>query len=833
VILPYSKPGRDYEFPGYSPQYARDLVYRLKHLKADVRIDIFERSIAGQVTLFASAIRDKTSWLEVDAVDMKISSVKLGHGTDLKFDYDGSKVRAFLPKEYTAGEEFALTIGYSARPKKGLYFVAPDEHHPERRLQCWNQGEAEANRYWLPIYDYPNNKTTHELIVSAHAQFAVISNGDLLSTRERDGWRTWHWMMDRPHSTYMISVIIGEFESYWEECDGIRLVYYFPPGRLEDAKRSFSKTSDMIRFFTEYTGVKYPYASYTQTCVSEFIYGGMENITAATLTDATLHDELAHLDFSSDPLVAHELAHQWFGDLVTNKDWSHIWLNESFATYFENLFVRNDKGEEEFIEALFEDLDTYLEEYRRRYARPIVAKAYTDPEEVFDMHAYPKGGLVLHTLMNLLGEQTFRRGIKLYLERHAYGNVETDDFRRAMEEASGRSLEWFFDQFVYNAGHPMLKASYSWDPDSKLLKIQLRQEQAEDSPPVYRLPIEVKIRSGLGETKRGIVLESKEQSFFFPCDERPEMVCIDPDFKVFKVLQVEAGVENWIRQLSCPHVACRILATQALGKEKSNLAVEALGRALVEEKFWGVAARIAKAMGRMGTTDAMEKLLSGLPHVRHPKTKRAIIQALASYRDERIRQPLLAIFSDTSESYYVRHEAAVSLGKAQAKGARDTILKSLDIPSHNYAITIGGLQGLSELGGEEELRVIMERTEPRYPTLVRAAATQCLGKFPGNLKVLRRIGELSKDQFFRVRVAAVLACEELLDQRLLSLLDELSETDLDGRVRRRAKEVARRIRKHLEKGTEYKVLREEIQEIRDQNRRLLERLSGGEIKGMS
>ncbi len=831
MILPYSKPGRDFEFPGYSPKYGPDLAYKLNHVRAELKIDILNKSVVGRVTLSASAVRDKTSWLDVDGVDMGIDAVGDERGDQLKYDYDGAKIRVFLTREYGAGESFTVIIDYHARPKKGLYFVLPDEHHPERRPQCWNQGEAQCNRYWLPIYDHPSNKATSELIISVPEKFTVISNGDLLSSEERDGWRAWHWRMDKPHSTYLISVIVGEFESDREESSGVQLRYYYPPGRRGDAELSFSKTKDMLKFFTEYTGVPYPYGSYTQTCVSEFIYGGMENITATTLTDATLHDELAHRDFSSDPLVAHEAAHQWFGDMITNRDWPHIWLNESFATYFQNLYTRNDKGVEEFVEELFEDLDSYLDEYKRRYARPIVSKSYVAPDELFDMHTYPKGALVLHTLMNLLGEQVFRRGIKLYLERHAYRNVDTDDLRKVMEEVSGRNLEWFFDEFVYNAGHPVLKSSYTWDPETKLLKLQFKQTQADDSPPAYRLPMEIELRTRGGKVRKSVLLEEKEQAVFLASEEKPEMVCIDPEFKVFKVLDLDAGVEHWIRQLHCEYVACRILAAQALGKEKSSRAVDALGQALAEEKFWGVAARVAKSLGRMGTSDAMDRLLAGLETVRHPKVKRAIVQALASYRDEKIRQPLIRTLKEKAESYYVRHEAAVTLGKVHPDGAHEAIIGILGTPSHNHTITVGGLQGLSELGGEDELKVILNHTEPNHPTLIRAAATQCLGKFPVNIRVLKRIGELSRDPYFRVRMASVLASEELMDHRLLSLLDEVSETDLDDRVRRRAKEAARKIRKHQEKGTEYKALREEVQEIREQNRHLLEKLSSGESKG--
>ncbi len=824
--------GRNYAFPEYKPRYAPDPGFSLKHVKAELQVDFAERSVTGVVTLFVAGNRLSAAHLKLDACDMSILGVTGGRGEQLKYDYDGRALDIYLGQGLGEGEEYRFTVSYNTRPKKGIYFIPADEHYQDISPQLWSHGEAEDTRYWIPLYDYPNNKATSELIVTAPSGLIVVSNGDLVSVVDKGELRTWHWKMNKPHSTYLISLVIGEFHETVEEVDGVKLHYYVPKGRDMDAARTFSKTPDMMRFFNHYTGFAYPYSRYSQTCVSEFIYGGMENISATTLTDLTLHDEKAHADFSSDPLVAHELAHQWFGDLVTAKDWAHVWLHESFATYFEHLYTLKDLGQEEFAYELFQDLNSYLDEYRRRYSRPIVTRLYSIPDEVFDAHTYPKGALVLHTLRSLLEEDVFRRSIGLFLTNHAYGNADTEDLRKAAESASGRNLELFFDQFVHSAGHPVLKVSYSWDAGDKTLKLTLQQANGDDAPPTYRLPLEIEFRSANLKERRVIWLEEKEQVFSYTLSEKPDFICIDPDFKIIRVLEVDAGMEDWIRQLSCEHVACRILAATSLVKFKSSRVVEALKKSVMEDGFWGVSAEAARSMGKIGLQEALDALHTCAAGVRHPKVRRAVAEALGSFKGETAGRLLQEILRNPDESYYVRHQAASSLGKTGWKNAFELLVEALRVPAHNHVVTVGALQGLAEIGGEESLRTILQHTELGRPTVVRGWATQVLGKFPGRKEVMDRLLDLSKDQFYRVRIATVLAAEELLDEKMLPMLDSLVGVDLDGRVRRRAREVAKKIRDHAEKGSEYKQLRSEIEDVREENRRLLDRLARLETKGL-
>jgi aminopeptidase N len=821
------KVGRDFAFPGYEARYPREYWFVIRHSDIYIRTDVVSRSFVGRVVHDLELIHDR-GYVELDAVDLDIRYVRI-NGSDAKYSYDGSILRIRTPREL--GTRFSVEIGYEGKPVKGVHFIVPrgGDGYP----QVWSQGEAEDTRYWIPIYDYPNMRLTWRVIAEAPEVYMVISNGDLESVENiGGGYRRWVYRMYHPMPPYLIALAIGVFDEIVEDVDGIRLRYLVPKGSRDLARNSFSKTPDMIRFFSEYLGYRYPYKSYTQVCLKEFIVGGMENATATFLTEWTLHDDIAHKEFSSDPLVAHELAHQWFGDLVTCKDWSNIWLNESFATYLEALYTRKDKGEDEFIYELYSDLKSYLEEYRR-YSRPIVMRIYKDPDELFDSHSYPKGALVLHTLRNLVGEEVFRKALKTFLERYGFRNADTEDLRKAFEEASGRDLEWFFDQYLYSSGHPVVRVKTSYDPREGLLRISLKQAQGQDSLEVYRIPVRLLIKHSGGYIERTILMAEREMTVSIEIDREPEYVCPNPDFDVFAVFEVEDDVEVLGRMLGDGHIYCKLLAIEGLSKRSGSRVVKILSEALERERFWGVQAEIARALGKIGGEDAKRTLLTALKRVENPRARRAVAEALGNFRgDEEVARALLEILSNPGETYYVRASAATSLGKTRVGWAYGELVKYLDTPSHVEIITRGVIQGLSHLGGDESLKIIDRYLELDKHTMVRVAAASSLGRFPGRGDVVEKLVEVAKrDPSHRVRIAAISAMEEIKSPGFLEVLDELADRDPIGFVRRRAREAAKRIRDSLEKGAEYRQVREDLERLREESRRILEKIERFEARG--
>jgi aminopeptidase N len=401
-------PRRPFQPDHVEPKWPRDRIVDITHIRLQVTLDFKERRISGTATHRLAAILDDIRELEFDAAEIEVASVRAGTQA-ISFDHSDEKLRIRLERALKAGDEIEVAIDYAARPRRGLYFVGPDEAYPNKPVEAWTQGEDEDSRYWFPCYDYPNDRVTSEVIATVPDTFTAVSNGSLVETTANPAnrTRTFHWRHDVPHSAYLISLAAGEFVEVRDQAGSTPVLYYVHPGREEDARRAFGNTPKMIEFFERRIGVPYPYAKYAQVAVSDFIFGGMENTSATTQTADTLHDARAHLDFTSDPLVAHELAHQWWGDLLTCRDWSHAWLNEGFATYFEALWCEEDKGADEFAWNVRQDRDGYLDEDSRHYRRAIVTNKYRAPIELFDRHLYEKGSLVLHMLRRTVGDELF------------------------------------------------------------------------------------------------------------------------------------------------------------------------------------------------------------------------------------------------------------------------------------------------------------------------------------------------------------------------------------------------------------------------------------------
>jgi aminopeptidase N len=814
--------GRGFLYADYAPRFQRAYNYRPRSLSLNISIDPEKRAIGGL------ARYELESWgtIELDAAEMKVEEVSLD-GERREFYYDG-RVLAIA----AAPGPHSVAVRYSTVPRKGVYFA-------ERggKMFVWSHGETEDNRYWIPLPDSPYVKFPVEVVVRAPSWMTAVSNGVLKGTRDLGESREWTWGLDRPSSPYLIAIAAGDFEVIREDCGGIPLEYYVPRDAARTAKFSFHRTCDALRFFEEYTGVGYRWPNYKQIVVPEFIYGGMENTTSTILMDYTLHDEHAHCpgssfpcpgmeDYTSDPLVAHELAHQWFGDLVTTEDWPHIWLNESFATFMEAIYERHALGEDEFVYTLNKCLRTYLSEYRDRYARPIVFNIYRDPEELFDTHSYEKGCLVLRHLTGVVGEDAFRKAIKAYLEARSFGPASTDDLRRFLEDASRTRLDWFFYQFLESAGHPAIRYSWEYDTGSKSLKLKLEQVQGDDSYPEYRLNLEALVATDAGERVLDVRMDGRTATLYVQLDGRPRYVCLDPGFKAFIERKPQKGIEELVGQLSSAHLACRLEAVAALQEDGSNRAVEALSRALSSDAFWGVRADAARALGRIGGQAALDALLASLSSERHPRVRQALADALGSFRSEpRAADALKSLLADGREGYYVRARAAASLGRACGEQCVQTLVEAMGYGGHNWSITAGAVEGLSKVGGERALSAILKAIERGNDTLVRAAAARALGAFPDSPVAVDRVRELLRDQSFRVRRAAVEAAERISGARLLDALDEASTKDVDGRIRRLSRDAARKIRESMERGAEYARLREDIDRVHEEQRRIEDRLS--------
>ena len=825
--------------PDYiEPKWPRDRVVDIKHIRLQVALDFEKRRISGTATHTLAAILDGLTQLEFDAAEMEVSAVRVG-GETHSFDHSDDKLRIGLERALNAGDEVEVAIDYSAKPRRGLYFVGPDDGYPNKPIEAWTQGEDEDSRYWFPCYDYPNDRVTSEVIATVPENFTAVSNGALVSNNldRTSRTRTFHWRHEVPHSAYLMSLAAGEFVEIREFAGNVPVTYYVRPGREDDARRAFGNTPRMIQFYERIIGVDYPYAKYAQVAVADFIFGGMENTSATTQTADTLHDERAHLDFSSDPLVAHELAHQWWGDLLTCRDWSHAWLNEGFATYFEALWCEEDKGADEFAWNVRQDRMALIDEDSRHYRRPIVTNKYRAPIELFDRHLYEKGSLVLHMLRRTVGDELFFKSLKLYCTQHRGHNVITQDLQRAFEDATGRNLDFFFDQWVFKEGHPEIEISSSYDDKQKLASVTVKQtHKTSDMTPVFRFPVTIALMDQEGkETRHRVEIKERDNIFHFPCEAAPKAVRFDPEFDVLKTFKHKRGREALEKILRhAPEAIGRADAARELGKEGSPQAVAALREALLNDKFWGVAADAAGALGTVRTSDARDALIEGLA-VAHPKARRAAARALGEFRgDTDAATALIGVLEKGDPSYFVESETAYALARTRDPRAFEHLQKALAKDSYLETIRANALGGMAELRDERGIEVAREWTAYGRPPRARVAAIGALARFAKlserhRQEIVDFLAPLIDDREFMVRMRIPGAFEEIGDAEAVAPLRRLLDRDLDGRIRRRTQDAIDSIlagRNRIEEGNR---LRSDMDKIRDENRKLKERLDKLEI----
>jgi len=835
AFLPAQGGQRPFPLPGDKPHYPRDRVADVKHVRLEIAIDFPARRVAGTMYATLAPLHDGLRQVAFDAVDMTIGAVRLEGVGPCECRYEDGVLRVDLGEGRRAGEDVTVAVEYEARPRRGLYFVGPDEGYPDKPEQVWSQGEQEDSRYWFPCYDFPNERASSELLATVPADWTVIGNGELVAVSEdpSGATRTFHWRQDVPHAAYLLSLVAGRFAEVRDTFDGIPVQYFVQPGREEDARRTLGKTPAMLAFFSEVTGLRYPYAKYAQTCVVDFIFGGMENISATTLTDTVLHDDRAHLDFDADGLVAHELAHQWFGDLVTCRDWSHAWLNEGFATYFEALFREHDRGLDEFRYELFRNTGEYLEEDGRHYRRPLVTNVYHDPMDVFDRHLYEKGSLVLHMIRHVLGDDLWWKSIRHYLATHSGKVVTTADFQRSIEEATGRNLDWFFDQWVYKAGHPEFKVAYEWDDGAKQAKLTVSQVQQTDSlTPVFRMPIRVDFSADGVTAPFTIEVSEKEQSFYFPLPQRPQLARFDPGNHVLKTLEFKRPKEMLLYQVRHDDdIMGRIDAAKALGKLGSPDVVPALKDVVCNDPFWGVQAQAARALGSLRSQAARDALLECLS-VPHPKARRGVVGALAEFlHDDTAAAALEHVVREGDPSYYVEAEACRSLGKTKCARAFETLVFALGKESHAEVIRVQALAALADLKDERGLAVALDWTTYGRPSPARAAATAALGELGKDKdEAFERLVELLDDPWLRVRGSAVSSLRALKDAKAIPYLERRAERELDARVVRLAREAVIALREGSDRSDEVKKLRADLDRLLEENRGLRDRLDRLEAK---
>ncbi|MBD0326740.1 MAG: DUF3458 domain-containing protein, partial [Pyrinomonadaceae bacterium] len=695
-----------------------------------------------------------TKTVEFDAGNMMFNSVKLAGGAALQFAADAAneKLRVTLDRPYKTTDVLTIVIDYSTNGVtkgtgiggfgRGLTFIKPTPEDPTRPRQIWSQGETEYNHLWFPCYDHPNDFATTEMIATVEKPLMVISNGKLLETKDNpDNTRTFHWKMDTPHASYLTSIVVGEYVGIESNYQGIPVISYVYPNELEEGKVSTARLPAMMKFFSEKTGLKYPYVKYAQTMTRDF-GGGMENITATTQTDNMIHDARTELDTTSDGLQSHELAHQWFGNYVTARTWADIWLNESFATYFQALWDEHNLGHDDF---LYLDVkgnqDAYYGAWSRGQRRPIVTKNFAGPDSVFDVYAYPRGAAVLHMLRGVLGEENWWRMINYYLRKYANQPVSTEQFRIAIEESTGESMDWFFDQWLYRMGHPVLRVTQDYDATAKVVKLTVRQEQKPDPESAYpqtaffQMPVDIEVNAGNQTTITRVHLEAKEeQTFTIPFDVKPQLVNFDYGGALIKELKFEKSTDDLLYQVArdadmlgrlwaLGQLSARIKAPATAETDKQRIAA-ALSTAVTNDTFWGMRQDAAAALRRVPGDNVRTALLAAAKD-KNARVRASAISALASSGDASLASVYLQALND--QSYGVVRAAANALGQTKSPQAYDALNKLFEMPSWRDSVRVSAMSGLAALGDKRSLEMGIRYAAKNSPATLRTGAVTLLG----------------------------------------------------------------------------------------------------------
>ena len=773
--------------------------FDLQHSTIRMSFDADHRKIFGDVTHRVSMLHDGADRVTFDCVGLHMDSVTLD-GSPARFETTPSELIIQLPSPARSGDLHSIEIRYDGSPRQGMFFILPDKNYPDRPRQIWTQGEAEDTRFYLPTYDYPNDRLTTDTYLTVPATWQTVSNGRLEGKSPApDGQIVWHWVEDAPLSTYLITIVAGEFDHTSSTWRDIPLTYYAPRGRGNRIPPTFDHTPAMLDFFSSTFGVPYPWPKYAQVTVDEFTEDGMENTSATTLTTRSLLNPvtLAEHPLREDDLVSHELAHQWFGDLVTCTDWTNLWLNEGFATVAEYLWEEDEYGRDESDFTRWNEARNWLSD-SDVFAVPIVNSKFTDSME-YSPNLYGKAGLVLYSLRHVLGPDQFDAGLKHYLEKFRGRNVSTADLVSALDESASQKVDQFFQQWIYGAGAPRLEIGYTWDQSARQVRLQVKQTQNIEGPVgLFTIPTEVEITTVSGVQRYPILVSKAAETVSFPADSAPLLVLFDPGDTFLDAVHFDKSTREWLYQLRhASRVPDRADAAVVLAELPEQDAIaSALADAARSDPFWGVRAEALASLAKLGGSRARDAMFAALDDP-DPRTAATAATLLSVFRRDAQVAARLESVARSAKFYRTREAALMSLGRLHSPNAYPLLLEAVKTESPDDGIRRAALAGLGALADSRATSVVLDWAAPGRPLEPRAAAIRSLGMLDrGNSDITRRLLSYAGERISPIRSAALFALQTRADASAIAPLEAmLSRGDLSDSTEARVKRVVARLRK--------------------------------------
>jgi aminopeptidase N len=637
----------------------------LLHTKLDVRFDWTKQHVFGKATLDVKPYFYTTDKLILDAKGFDIHRVAMIKGTDttaLFHQYNEEELLIQLDDFYTKEQTYTIFIDYTAKPNerkssgsaaitsdKGLYFINPlgEQKKPQ---QIWTQGETESNSAWFPTIDKPNERCTQEIYITVKDKFKTLSNGTLQTTvKNKNGTHTDYWKIDKPHAPYLFMIAVGEFSVITETWQGKEISYWVEPEYEAHAKAIFANTIEMMEFYSEKLGTPYEWSKYAQIIVKDFVSGAMENTTGVIFGDFVQKTSRELIDNHNDKIVAHELFHHWFGDLVTCESWSNLPLNEAFANYGEYLWIEHKYGKDEADFHLFNELQGYLYTSDENL-HDLIDYDYTNREDMFDAHSYNKGGAILHMLRNYVGDEAFFASLKLYLKRFKFKSAEAHDLRLIFEEVTGEDLNWFFNQWFFSKGHPQLSLSYEYDSSTQQAILEVEQIQNPDyHKAIYQLPLKIDIYTGTEIISENIFINQRQQRFHFKVKNKPVLMNLDSDKVLVGTITDKKSIDELIYQFkNAPRFLDRYASLSALSTKDSDK-VKQLQLEALDDEFWLI---IYQSINSSKVTDQNIGKLRELLYHPHSQVRVGSVNKLKSAKDEALTPLLLEAFSKNNEQSY-------------------------------------------------------------------------------------------------------------------------------------------------------------------------------------
>jgi len=780
------------------PRYAPERCVDITHVTIDVTPDFAARTVQGVTTISFTPLAKPLTELKLDAIDLNVASVASSARIEGYTATDESITITFS-SPLPPGAPAHVVIRYDAEPQEGMYFRTPEMGYPDGDIHLFTQGESHEAPHWYPNFDYPNERFRSEVICRVPPEMTVVSNGRLISEKidPATGLKAVHWLQDKPHVNYLVALVAGRFEKVEARYRDIPLAFYTPPSQIEQAANSFEGTADMIAFFERELGVPYPWGKYDQVVVQDFVAGGMENTSLTILTDRTLFTDATENVRSSRDLVAHELVHQWMGDLVTCKDWSHLWLNEGFAVYYETLYTGHHSGRD----AMLYDLYTAARSITSRGDdKPVVYRYYENAGEQFDYRAYAKGGWIIRMLRCRLGDELFLRVIRTYLERHALGTVITEDLRSVIEELSGRSFDRFFDQWLYHGGCPRLDVAYEWSERDKLAKITVKQAQALGDAGPFHLPTTVRFLLGERAIDREVLIDETQHDFYFALDAEPNIVRFDPELALLARVTLDVPREMLYAQLeNRSDVVGRLLAIDGLKEKKDKKTVAQLKETLNSDPSYGVRREAASALREIHTDEAFEALRTSVDQD-DARVRLHVVQELGSFYRPEIPACMEEILA-REKNPAIQMAAIESLGRVRTPQTQRVICEYLHSASYRNELAAAALDAIRRLEDPAfapELMATLSQREKQFTSWDFArglgALARCTCRQEDRTQVREFLAGYVNHPKLTVRSAALSALGTLGDPQAMPIVEAFCGQEPHDRVQRQAQQAMDKLR---------------------------------------